>query len=91
MTEEIRIRLSSGETVVIRVAADDAHWRQKALANLDPLCPLAFAIRRAPHTAAERAAWDEYSRRQDLLDEIHALALAVDGLGAALQDLGGVA
>jgi hypothetical protein len=90
MIQEVRTRLSSGETVTIRASAGDPHWREKALAGLDPLSDLAFAIRRAPQTAAEIAAWDEYVRRQDMIRDLHALTQALHGLQTALFELGGV-
>lgn len=91
MIQEVRTRLSSGETVIIRVAADDPHWREKALAGLAPLSDQAFAIRRAPQTEAERAAWYEYCRRQNLIRELEELAAGVHELEAALLELGGLA
>ncbi len=84
--EELRIRTSRGETVCVRIATDDPHWREKALANLDPLSPEAFAIRKAPRTEAEVAAWAEFCRRQDLIDEVHALAAGVRQLKAELRE-----
>lgn len=88
---EVRTRLSSGETVVIRVADDDPNWRQKALAGLDDLSPLAFAIRRAPQTTAEKMAWSEYCRKQDLIDELRDLAASVREFHSALLELEGLA
>jgi hypothetical protein len=85
--EELHIRTTGGKTVCVRIATDDPHWREKALANLDPLSPEAFAIRKAPQTAAEVAAWAEYCRKQDLIDEVHALAAGVRELKTALREL----
>ncbi|MBL8557427.1 MAG: hypothetical protein JNM47_01795 [Hyphomonadaceae bacterium] len=85
---ELSIPTTRGLTLRVRIAADDARWREKALANLDPLSPEAFAIRKAPLTAAERAAWDEYCRQQDLIDDLQALASCVHELHAALLELG---
>lgn len=90
-TVEVRTRLSSGETIVIRVADDDPNWRQKALAGLDDLSPLAFAIRRAPQTTAEKMAWSEYCRKQDLIDELRDLTASVREFHTALLELGGLA
>ena len=91
MILEVRTRLFSGEPIIIRVSADDPHWREKALADVEPLSDLAFAIRRAPQTAAETAAWNEYVRQQNMIDDLRELTGWVRELQAALRELGGSA
>lgn len=44
-----------------RVPADYPHWRAHALSGLAPLSDLAFALRKAPQTDAERAAFDAWA------------------------------
>jgi hypothetical protein len=85
--EELRIRTTRGETVCVRIATNDPHWREKALANLDPLSLEAFAIRKASQTAAEAAAWAAFCRRQDQIDQVDALAAGVRELNAAMREL----
>ncbi len=64
---EIRVRFA-GRLYTIRVHIDDPLWRVRALAAVDdPLSDIAFAIRAAPLTIAERvdfAIWAECEQRR---------------------------
>jgi hypothetical protein len=85
---ELRIPMAGGQTLRVRITEGDPHWREKALSNLDPLAPSAFAIRKAKRTAAECAAWDEYCRLQTLIDHLNELTACVRELETALRELG---
>lgn len=88
---ELRIPMPESQTLRVQIAADDPYWREKALANLDPLSPAAVAIRRSPMTAAERAAWDDYCRLQDRIDDLRRFTACLRELEGALRDLGALA
>jgi len=64
---EIRVRFA-GRLYTIRLHLDDPLWRVRALAAVDdPLSDIAFAIRAAPLTIAERvdfAVWAECEQRR---------------------------
>lgn len=64
---EIRVRFA-GRLYTIRLHLDDPLWRVRALAAVDdPLSDIAFAIRAAPLTIAERvdfAIWAECEQRR---------------------------
>jgi hypothetical protein len=60
---ETRVRFA-GRSYVIRYDTDDPNWRVRALAKLDPLSDLAFALRKAPRTTAERAEFDAWAEAE---------------------------
>lgn len=57
---EMRVRFA-GRSYVIRYNAGDPNWRVLALARFNPLSNTAFALRKAPHTTAERAEFEAWA------------------------------
>ncbi|MCX7356529.1 MAG: hypothetical protein NT015_00025 [Alphaproteobacteria bacterium] len=60
---EMRSRFA-GRTFILRYDANDPDWRMRTLAEFSPLSDEAFALRAAPRTTAERAAFNAWAEAE---------------------------